>query len=169
MTTITLWQWHCHSAKSELYQKSYTVTGWQFKVWNITLRHSVGHKPTIRRSAKVSMEYSRVYKGKGYTLLHNGEWPFLYLRVHYPSKEIMCIWPLLYLSPMICLERSVWNTDCGLRTTDCGLGIKHGLGIKGGLRIEYKTRTTYKTQTTDYVYKNSFRKVNLREKKSGLA
>ena len=23
--------------------------------------------------------------------------------------------------------------DCGLRTTDCGLGIKHGLGIKGVL------------------------------------
>ena len=107
ITTITLWQWHCHSAKSELYQKSYTVTGWQFKVWNITLRHSVGHKPTIRRSAKVSTEYSRVYKEKGYTLLYNGEWPFLYLRVHYPSKQIMCIWPLLYLSALICLERSV--------------------------------------------------------------
>ena len=57
----------------------------------------------------------------------------------------------------------------GLRTADCRLGIKHGLGIKGGLRIEYKTRTRYKTRTTDYVYKNSFRKVNLREKKSGLA
>ena len=25
------------------------------------------------------------------------------------------------------------NMDCGLWTTDCGLGIKHGLGIKGGL------------------------------------
>ena len=25
------------------------------------------------------------------------------------------------------------NMDCGLLTTDCGLGIKHGLGIKGGL------------------------------------
>ena len=39
--------------------------------------------------------------------------------------------------------------DCGLRTTDCGLGIKHGLGIKGGLRtvdcglgIKYGLRTT---------------------------
>ena len=37
--------------------------------------------------------------------------------------------------------------DCGLRTTDCGLGIKHGLGIKGGLR------TWYKIRTTDYVGK----------------
>ena len=27
--------------------------------------------------------------------------------------------------------------DCGLRTTDCGLGIKYGLGIKCGLRTEY--------------------------------
>ena len=39
--------------------------------------------------------------------------------------------------------------DCGLRTTDCGLGIKHGLGIKGGLwtmdcglGIKYGLRTT---------------------------
>ena len=52
---------------------------------------------------------------------------------------------------------------CGLRTTDCGLGIKHGL------RIEYKTQTRYKTRTADYVYKNSFRKVKLRETESGLA
>ena len=59
--------------------------------------------------------------------------------------------------------------DCGLRTTDCGLGIKHGLGIKCGLRTEYKTRTRYKTRTTDYVYKKSFRKVKVREMESGLA
>ena len=39
--------------------------------------------------------------------------------------------------------------DCGLRTTDCGLGIKRELGIKGGLRtmdcglgIKYGLRTT---------------------------
>ena len=51
----------------------------------------------------------------------------------------------------------------GLRTADCGLGIKHGL------RIEYKRQTRYKTRTTDYVYKNSFRKVKLRETESGLA
>ena len=25
------------------------------------------------------------------------------------------------------------TADCGLRTTDCGLGIKYGLGIKRGL------------------------------------
>ena len=50
--------------------------------------------------------------------------------------------------------------DCGLRTTDCGLGIKYGLGIKCRLRTEYKTRTT------DYVYKKSFRKVKLREMES---
>ena len=31
--------------------------------------------------------------------------------------------------------------DCGLRTTDCGLGIKYGLG--------YKTWTRYKTRTAD--------------------
>ena len=48
-------------------------------------------------------------------------------------------------------------------TVDCGLGIKHGLGIKCGLRAEYKTRTA------NYVYKNSFRKVELRETESGLA
>ena len=59
--------------------------------------------------------------------------------------------------------------DCGLRTTDCGLGIKYGLGIKCGLRTEYKTRTRYKTRTTDYVYKNDFRKVKPREMESGLA
>ena len=53
--------------------------------------------------------------------------------------------------------------DCGLRTSDCGLGIKYGL------RTEYKTRTGYKTRTTDYVNKNSFRKVKLREMESGLA
>ena len=32
---------------------------------------------------------------------------------------------------------------CGVRTTDCGLGIKYGLGIICGLRTEYKTRTRY--------------------------
>ena len=59
--------------------------------------------------------------------------------------------------------------DCGLRTTDCGLGIKYGLGIKCGLRPEYKIWTGYKTRTKDYVIKNSFRKVKLREMDSGLA
>ena len=59
--------------------------------------------------------------------------------------------------------------DCGLRTTDCGLGIKYGLGIRCGLRTDYKTRTRYRTRTTDYVYKNDFKKVKLREMKSGLA
>ena len=49
------------------------------------------------------------------------------------------------------------TADCGLRTTDCGLGIKHGLGIKRGLRTMY-----IKTAL-------GFRKVNLRERKSGLA
>ena len=38
-----------------------------------------------------------------------------------------------------------------------------------GLRIGYKTRTGYKRRTMDYVYKNSFRKVKLRETQSGLA
>ena len=28
-----------------------------------------------------------------------------------------------------------YKMDCGLRTTDYGLGIKHGLGIKYGLSI----------------------------------
>ena len=59
--------------------------------------------------------------------------------------------------------------DCGLRTTDCGLGIKHGLGLKCGLWTEYKTRIRYKTRTTNYVYKNGFRKVKLRETESGLS
>ena len=31
--------------------------------------------------------------------------------------------------------------DCGLRTTDCGLGIKYGLGIKHGLGIKRGLRT----------------------------
>ena len=57
----------------------------------------------------------------------------------------------------------------GLQTTDFGLGIKHGLGVKYGLRTEYKTWTRYKMRTTDYVYKNSFRKVKLRETESSLA
>ena len=61
------------------------------------------------------------------------------------------------------------TADCRLRTTDCGLGIKHGLGVKYGLRTEYKTWTRYKMRTTDYVYKNSFRKVKLREMGSGVA
>ena len=60
-------------------------------------------------------------------------------------------------------QYKTWTADCGPRTTDCGLGIKYGLGIKCGLRTEYKTRTRYKTRTTDYVNKNSFRKVKLRE------
>ena len=55
------------------------------------------------------------------------------------------------------------------RTADCELGIKHGLGIKCGLWTEYKTRTRYKMRTTDYVFKNSFGKVKLRETQSGLA
>ena len=61
--------------------------------------------------------------------------------------------------------------DCGQRIMDCRLGIKHALrlGIKCGLRTEYKTQTRYKMQTTDYVYKNSFRKVKLREMESRLA
>ena len=29
------------------------------------------------------------------------------------------------------------TADCGLRITDCGLGIKHGLGIKRRLRNIY--------------------------------
>ena len=59
----------------------------------------------------------------------------------------------------------------GLRTADHGLqtGKKHGLGIKCGLRTEYKTRTRCETRTTNYVYKNSFRKVKLRQTESGLA
>ena len=51
----------------------------------------------------------------------------------------------------------------GLRTADCGLGIKCGL------RTEYKTWTGYNTRNTDYVNKNSFREVKLREMESGLA
>ena len=51
---------------------------------------------------------------------------------------------------------------------DCGLGIKYGLGIKCRLWTEYKTRTGYKTRTTDYVNKNSFRKVKVREMESGF-
>ena len=57
----------------------------------------------------------------------------------------------------------------GLRTADCGVGIKYGLGIRCELRTEYKTRTGYKTRTTDYVNKNSFRRVKLTEMESGLA
>ena len=31
--------------------------------------------------------------------------------------------------------------DCGLLTTDCGLGIKYGLGIKHGLGIKRGLQT----------------------------
>ena len=41
--------------------------------------------------------------------------------------------------------------------------------IKRGLRTGYKPWTGYKTRTTDFVYKNSFRKVTLREMDSRLA
>ena len=61
----------------------------------------------------------------------------------------------IYLQKTIYFSVSIKD---GLRTADCGLGIKYGLGIKRGLRTEYKTRTRYKTRTTDYVYKNSFRR-----------
>ena len=51
--------------------------------------------------------------------------------------------------------------DCGMRTTDCGLGIKYGLGIKRGLEnidwvynADCGLQTGYKIQTTDYVGKN---------------
>ena len=47
------------------------------------------------------------------------------------------------------LHRSPVSMKHGLRTTDCGLGIKYGLGIKRGLRTEYKTWTRYKMRTTD--------------------
>ena len=80
--------------------------------------------------------------------------------------RVQCSWIFTFT---IFGNRSVLNTDCGLWTTDCGLGIKYGLGIKRGLRTEYKTRTGYKTRTTDNVNKNSFRKVKLREMESGLA
>ena len=46
---------------------------------------------------------------------------------------------------------------------------EHRQDIKCGLRTEYKTRTRYKPRTTDCVYENSFRKVKLRERESGLA
>ena len=57
------------------------------------------------------------------------------------------------------------TADCGLRTADCGLDVKRGLSIKCRLQTEYKTRR-YKTRTTDYIYKNSLRKVKLRETES---
>ena len=69
--------------------------------------------------------------------------------------------PIAYTQPV--------SIKHGLRTMDCELGIKQGLAIKCGLRTEYKTRTRYKMRTMDYVYKNSFRKVKLRETQSGLA
>ena len=31
------------------------------------------------------------------------------------------------------VEKNTVSIKHGLRTADCGLGIKHGLGIKGGL------------------------------------
>ena len=52
-------------------------------------------------------------------------------------------------------QYKIWTADCGLRTMDCGLGIKHGLGRKCGLRTEYKTRARYKTRTTNCVYKTA--------------
>ena len=43
--------------------------------------------------------------------------------------------------------RSVQNTDCVLRTTDPGLGIKYGLGIKHGLRIKSALGIKYGLRT----------------------
>ena len=40
-------------------------------------------------------------------------------------------------------QYKTWTADCGLRSTDCGLGIKHGLGIKCGLRILRKPATNW--------------------------
>ena len=64
---------------------------------------------------------------------------------------------LLMLRSRLVGQYKIPTADCGLRTADHGLGIKNGLGTKRGLRTEYKTRTM------QYVYKNSFRKVKLRE------
>ena len=31
-----------------------------------------------------------------------------------------------------------WTADCGLRTMDCRLGLKHGLDLKHGLRTRWE-------------------------------
>ena len=41
----------------------------------------------------------------------------------------------------VSIKDRLWTADCGLRTTDCGLGIKYGLGIKRGVRTRFKIRT----------------------------
>ena len=40
----------------------------------------------------------------------------------------------------VSIKEGLWTADCGLRTTDCRLGIKQGLGINCRLRTEYKHR-----------------------------
>ena len=68
------------------------------------------------------------------------------------------------------MKHRLRTADCGLRTADCGLRTTdHGLGIKNGLGIKRRLRTEYKTRTMHYVYKNSFRKVKLRETEGELA
>ena len=69
--------------------------------------------------------------------------------VHRMGKCILRFILMHLVSTFYCGQYKTWTADCGLRTTDCGLGIKHGLGIKCGLRTEYKTRTRYKMRTAD--------------------
>ena len=78
--------------------------------------------------------------------------PIRFLTSHMNSQA-MC---LPFVSTQAAQAHYVWvraseavSIKHGLRTTDCGLGIKHGLGIKCGLRTEYKTRTRYKMRTTN--------------------
>ena len=50
-------------------------------------------------------------------------------------------------------QYKTWTADCELRTTDYGLGIKHGLGYKmrtKHYRLGIKYGLRYKTQTEHY-------------------
>ena len=55
-------------------------------------------------------------------------------------------------------QYKTWTVDCGLRTTDCGLGINYGLGIKRGLGTKHGQGikcgrwTGYKIRTTDLLW-----------------
>ena len=58
-----------------------------------------------------------------------------------------------------CLMAQIAYTTCQYKTRT----------VDHGLRTGYKTKIRYKMQTMDYVYKNSFGKVKLRERQSELA
>ena len=92
------------------------------------------HSRNIFIHIYLCISYSRLYLLTFTRCLHSHSTS--YIHSHSRSKysvNIFCA------SPLRIGQYKTWTADCGLRTTDYGLGIKHGLDIKQGLG--YKTRT----------------------------